>query len=68
MNPRFSKDFNDPIKFIRLRITNVHPQITPITQITDLVKALIVAWYGQLYFQVVSASPWLNWTIEMLTI
>ena len=35
---------------------------------TDLVKALIVAWYGQLYFQVVSVSPWLNWTIEMLTI
>ena len=37
-------------------------------QSADLVKALIVAWHGQLYFQVVSVSPWLNWTIEMLTI
>ena len=35
---------------------------------TDLVKALIVAWYGQLYFQVVSVSQWINWTVKISTI
>ena len=34
----------------------------------DLVKALIVAWHGQPYFQVVSVSPCQNWTVEMSTI
>ena len=47
---------------------NLRQFISRMLSYPDLVKALIVAWYGQLYFQVVSVSQWTNWTVKISTI
>ena len=41
MDTRFLKDPNNPVKFIRLSITNINPQITLITQIILSYRAFL---------------------------